>query len=156
MKRNQENTTAAALRRSLIREAAGVLPNGCHRHDEHDLQTCCMTWLRYQHPQLDRVTFAVPNGGRRDVATAGKLRAEGVKAGVSDIIMLLRTEHYGALCIEMKTDVGRQSPAQRQWQRDVEEAGMKYVVCRSLDDFKAAVEEYVADKTQEKNHKPNT
>lgn len=31
--------------------------------------------------------FAIPNGGKRDKATAGKLKAEGVKPGVPDVFL---------------------------------------------------------------------
>ena len=37
----------------------------------------------------------------------------------------------------MKTDKGRQSPEQKQWQEMVEAHGYRYRVCRSLDEFMA-------------------
>lgn len=43
----------------------------------------------FQHvpvPALERL-FAIPNGGYRDKITAGKLKAEGVKRGVPDIML---------------------------------------------------------------------
>lgn len=48
------------------------------------------------------------------------------------------------LLIEMKTIKGRQSESQKKWQKTVcfnEE--YKYVVCRSFDDFKREVDEYL-------------
>ena len=133
-----------AFRRKLIKSELGVMPKGSHKSKEHDIQVSCMTWLRYQHPKLYKVTFAVPNGGVRDKATAALMVAEGEKAGVSDLIMLYPSDGYAALCIEMKTPVGRQSDAQKEWQKNVENISQaKYVICRSLEDFIKEVNEYV-------------
>ena len=54
---------------------------------EHHEQCALFAWLRLQWPDLDRVSFAIPNGGHRHKAVAGKLKAEGVKAGVPDIFI---------------------------------------------------------------------
>lgn len=90
--------------------------------------------------------FAVPNGGRRDATTAAKLKAEGVVEGVADLILLKRNSDFGALLLEMKTQKGRQQESQKQWQNIVcAEGEYKYVVCRSFDDFKREVDEYLKD-----------
>ena len=126
--------------------------------EEHNLQCACVKWFAYQHPELQGLLFAVPNGSYRNKATAGKLKAEGVVAGVADLILLvpkvktivyacvgmpLIEEATHGLCIEMKTKTGRQSSEQGLWQLKVEKYGYKYVVCRSLDDFIATVERYL-------------
>ena len=88
--------------------------------------------------------FAVPNGGRRDATTAAKLKAEGVVAGVADLILLKSNRDYGALLIEMKTLKGRQRDSQKAWQNIVcADSEYKYVVCRSFDDFKREVDDYL-------------
>ena len=112
--------------------------------EEHRLQASCIHWFTLAYPRLYGRLFAVPNGGRRDMATGAKLKAEGVLPGVADLILLVRRGGYGALLIEMKTDKGRQSDSQRWWQQTVCSDGeYKYVVCRSLDDFIREVEEYL-------------
>lgn len=111
---------------------------------EHSLQCSCVQWFRYQHPRFRHNLFAIPNGGKRDKTTAAKLKAEGALAGVADLILLKSNHHYGALLIEMKTPVGRQSDSQRQWQKQIEADGYKYVICRSLDDFTHEVTAYLA------------
>lgn len=114
--------------------------------EEHRLQCACVRWFAYQHPELQGRLFAVPNGGRRDAVTGAKLKAEGVTVGVSDLILLKSNSHYGALLIEMKTDTGRQSEGQKRWQNTVcAEGEYKYVVCRSVDDFRREVDEYLKD-----------
>ena len=41
-------------------------------HEESRIQQGCVRWFRYQFPNLARLLFAVPNGGRRDAVT-GKI-----------------------------------------------------------------------------------
>lgn len=122
--------------------------------EEHNLQVACVRWFSLQYPSLAPLLFAVPNGGARSKATAGKLKAEGVVPGVADLILLVpqnlhqhdeyEAETYHALCIEMKTPKGRQSPEQGLWQLKVEEQGYRYVVVRSFDEFKETIENYLA------------
>ena len=113
------------------------------RDEEHRLQAACVEWFRWAYPRLHHNLFAVPNGGLRFKATCGKLVAEGVLAGVADLILLKRNAHYGALLIEMKTPDGRQSPSQRVWQEYIERDGYRYVICRSLEDFAREVSNYL-------------
>lgn len=114
------------------------------KDEEHRIQCACVRWFAYQHPELHGRLFAVPNGGRRDETTAAKLKAEGVMAGVADLILLKSNRDYGALLIEMKTPTGKQSESQKKWQLALcSEDEYKYVVCRSLDDFIKEVSDYL-------------
>ena len=113
--------------------------------DEFRLQCSCVTWFRLQYKQYAHNLFAVPNGGKRTKAEAGMLKAEGVLAGVADLILLKSNHHYGALLIEMKTKIGRQSDEQKAWQALIEKDGYKYVVIRSFEEFQKAIKEYLAD-----------
>lgn len=113
--------------------------------EEHRLQRSCVQWFAYAYPELRGCLFAVPNGGRRDRITGARLKAEGVVAGVSDLILLRHDlQGHGALLIEMKTRKGQQSREQLEWQHAVtKDGGYKYTVCRSLDDFRGEVEAYL-------------
>ncbi len=111
--------------------------------EEHRIQAACVNWFRLQYPTHASALFAVPNGGRRDRVSGAKLKAEGVLPGVSDLILLLpRGRHHGLL-IEMKTERGKQSQAQRDWQRDMVHRGYKYMVIRSIDEFIDRVTDYL-------------
>ena len=111
--------------------------------EEHRIQCACVNWFRLQYPTHATALFAVPNGGRRDRVSGAKLKAEGVLPGVSDLILLLpRGRHHGLL-IEMKTERGKQSQAQRDWQRDMVHRGYKYMVIRSIDEFIDRVTDYL-------------
>lgn len=123
------------------------------RHLEENLQAACVKWFRIQYPQYNGLLFHVPNGGRRNLKEATRLKAEGVVAGVADLILLVpkylhlhdeyETETFHALCIEMKTEKGRQSAEQILWQYKVERYGYKYAVCRSLDEFIDTINNYL-------------
>lgn len=114
--------------------------------EEHRIQTACVRWFRLKYPHLSPRLFAVPNGGRRDGVTGARLKAEGVLAGVADLILLVPNAGYHALLIEMKTPKGRQSESQKAWQQEVcAEGEYKYVVCRSLDDFIREVDVYLTN-----------
>ena len=112
--------------------------------DEHRTQVSCVRWFKQQYPLFTHNLFAVPNGGRRDAVTGARLKAEGVLAGVADLILLKPNRFYGALLIEMKTRKGKQQQTQREWQQKIIADGYHYVICRSFDDFRREVNDYIA------------
>ena len=71
-----------------------------------------------KYPKLKGRLFAVPNGGRRDTVTGGKLKAEGVTAGVSDLILLKSNRDYGALLIEIEKEGAINLHQQKEWTKD--------------------------------------
>ncbi len=115
------------------------------RHIESKIQIACKRWFDCQYRQFASLLFAVPNGGRRGKIEASIMKAEGVVAGVADMILLVPRGGYASLCIEFKTEHGRQSENQKTWQEAATSAGNKYVVCRSFDDFYAQVKNYLGD-----------
>lgn len=100
------------------------------KKNESILQSACIQWLRYQRP--DWVFFAVPNGGSRHAREALRLKQEGVLAGVSDLILVAPV---GVFFVEMKTPKGKQSPAQKDFQRKIEALGYTYALCHTFEDF---------------------
>ena len=90
---------------------------------EDGAQAALFCWASQSYalyPDL-RWLFAVPNGGWRDPATANKLKATGVKAGVPDIFLPIRRAWFNGLWIELKRpksvgkQAGRLSNEQRDW-----------------------------------------
>lgn len=113
------------------------------RHQESKIQIVCVNWFRYQYSALSPVFFSVPNGGKRNLTEAKILKAEGAKAGVSDLLLLQPNEEFNFLAIEMKTKSGSQSKNQKDWQRGIENLGGKYEICRSVEDFQSAINVYL-------------
>lgn len=114
-----------------------------HQNEEHRIQCACVTWFRYQYPKYRGLLFSVPNGGLRSAKTARGMKAEGQLAGVSDLILMVPNKSYHALCIEMKTQTGRQQILQKYFQEAVEGQGYRYIIARSLDDFQNQIKEYL-------------
>lgn len=112
-------------------------------HREADLQSACVRYFRLRWPKLAGVFFAIPNGGSRNPIEARNMKVQGTLSGVADLILLKPSNGYGALCIEMKSESGRQSQSQKEFQSAAQQAGNQYVVCRSFDEFKQSVEEYL-------------
>jgi hypothetical protein len=118
--------------------------NKKHR-EEADMQTEFFNKVKLVFPKIpDSLLFAVPNGGSRNKKEAANLKRQGVKAGVADVILLMpRFYGCGCLCIEFKTRTGRPSPAQIEFRKQAENAGNKYVICRSAAEGIRAVSEYL-------------
>jgi len=100
---------------------------------EHEEQREVVKWFRQTHRGV-RI-FAIPNGGQRSLATAARLKVEGVSAGVPDL-------HVPAwsLWIEMKrTKGGSVSAEQKDWIAYLE--GVKHwcIVGKGADDAKAKI-----------------
>lgn len=112
-------------------------------HYESKLQQACVRYFRLAYPEYGYMLFAVPNGGSRNAVEARILKAEGVVAGVADLILLVPRSGYGALCIEMKIGKNTQTDNQKLWQHETEKAGNKYVVVRRFDDFRQVIEKYL-------------
>jgi len=115
------------------------------RHIESRQQSAYVRWFRLQYPELSWLLFSVPNGVATSATQARIAKAEGMVAGVSDLI-LLHPSGDGqdpGLCIECKTEKGRQSDSQKIWQKKVEAVGYKYVVVRSFDDFLHEISQFL-------------
>ena len=61
-----------------------------------------------------------------------QLKAMGLVAGVSDMTYLSKS---GPIFLEFKTETGKQTTKQKEWQSTVEAAGYRYVIIRSFADF---------------------
>ena len=138
---------------------------------ESELQIACVREFKRFYPQFENVLIKVTNEGKRSViwvkdrqtgalkqvcVGGARAKAEGMVKGVADLLLLVPRHGYGCLAIEMKREtysVGKngklkversyQEPEQKAWQKCCEEAGNKYVVCRSVAEFMLAVNNYL-------------
>jgi hypothetical protein len=93
------------------------------RHEEEDHQIALFDWIRLMANGDPRYLsiFAVPNGGRRGVREAIRLKRAGVVAGVADIVVAVPAGSYHGLFLELKRPRTRHSakgvvtPEQREW-----------------------------------------
>lgn len=94
------------------------------RHAEADFQVGVVRFLRSQ----GHFVFAVPNGGSRNLREAVNLKAQGVMAGVSDLIVLLPGKKVYFIELKNPNGKGRQSPAQREFEDNVRAHGHEYLI----------------------------
>jgi hypothetical protein len=96
---------------------------------EHHHQLKVMSFAS-KYPQINASLFAIPNGGKRNLVTAMKLKAEGVKSGVPDLFLALPNEIHAGLFIELKTPKkGTVSKEQKEWITRLNKNGYRAVVC---------------------------
>lgn len=111
---------------------------------ESDIQSEFFEKIKLFFPKIpDKLCFAIPNGGSRNPIEAANLKRQGVKAGVSDVIILIPKKGFASLCIEFKTATGKQSEEQKEFQRQVEACGSKYVIVRSVAEAIETLKEYL-------------
>lgn len=113
------------------------------RHEESKIQQNCVMWFRLAYPRLRLNLFSVPNGGARRRIEGAIMKAEGVVAGVADLLLLYPSGGWHGLAIEMKTAKGKQRDTQKEWQQAIETQGYKYIIVRSFDEFRAEVSRYI-------------
>lgn len=112
--------------------------------EEADIQSDFFKQVKLFFPKIpDKLLFAVPNGGSRNKLEAINLKRQGVKAGVSDVILLIPKGGFASLCMEFKTKTGKQSEEQKEFQRQAEMCGSKYVIVRSVKGAVEVMKEYL-------------
>lgn len=119
---------------------------------ESEIQQSCFRWFKLQYPKLaeEGMLFHIANEGIRVGRQGGRAKREGIVRGVADICLAIPNHGYGALYIEMKRPktfdhkATYQSPEQKAWQAACEKYGNKYVVCRSVEEFKVIITRYLS------------
>lgn len=120
---------------------------------EHQHQVALITWAwRVRLPDANDVEpgsmiadylLAIPNGGWRTKSGAAKLKAEGVKPGVSDLLLPLRRDGYFGLWLELKAPGNEPTRAQEAWLRRMRTAGYRADWRDNWTDAAALIADYV-------------
>lgn len=87
--------------------------------------------------------FAIPNGGNRDAITGAMLKAEGVRAGIPDLMLAKPNKFYFGLFIELKRLNTYANPAQRAVGAYLNGAAYRWVVCQGADAAIAEIKAYL-------------
>ena len=135
-------TTATRARTTNKRAAQAPAPS------EDTIQAQVIAWANLQakkYPELTRL-FHVPNGGTRHMLEAVKLKRQGVRAGVPDLFLPVPRYGRPGLWIEMKTADGKLSASQKDWGAFLIAVGYRVEVCRSFDQARAVLLEYLDPK----------
>ena len=118
------------------------------KDSEHKMQVRVFRWAKVMEQNYSELSllFAIPNGGLRNKIVASKMKAEGVKSGVSDIFLSVARGGFHGLYIEMKMPKGKISDNQREFINKVKKQGYKAEICYSSDDAISIIEEYVCNR----------
>ena len=114
------------------------------QHEERE-QIAVFQWARMQEcvmPDL-KWLYHVPNGGKRDMTTAARLKAAGVKPGVPDITLDVPRNGYHGLRIELKYGRNKPTSEQQDWLKHLNDAGYKAVVCYGAEEAIREIKEYM-------------
>lgn len=120
--------------------------------------------IRMQEKRLPilRWIFAVPNGGHRLSAVAGKLKAQGVRAGVFDNLIPVPRNGYHGAWIELKIKPNTLSPEQEMFKVAMEAHGYyvriawgdKKIPGLGTRELQRITEEYLGIQLEVKHGKP--
>lgn len=104
---------------------------------EHAEQVGFVQWFRARFPRV--LIFAIPNGEKRSISVAKRLKAEGVVRGVPDLFI-----PEWRLWVEMKRSKGgRLSPEQKEMITYLEIIGHKTIVGNGAEDASKQVLEWL-------------
>lgn len=106
--------------------------------NENQLQQSIYLWYQNTYVIKDKrcMILSIPNGGLRDKATAITMKATGLYKGAADLLVVYKG---WVGFVELKTEVGIQSPEQRQFEAHCIEAGLPYKLVRSLAEFQQLI-----------------
>ena len=109
---------------------------------EHQEQVALFRWAAYK-PEL-RWMHAIPNGGKRTIGVARKLKAEGVTPGIPDIFCPFPRPGYSGLYIELKRTKGSStSPDQKEAIAYLESQGYAVAVCKGWEAASLIITKYM-------------
>lgn len=108
---------------------------------ESKLQAALVEWFDDCVPPEAAMLFAVANGGDRHTAVAARLTAEGVRRGVSDLVLMLPAGRTIFIEVKLAKTHWHARTVQSEEQLAFEERacalGHRYVVVRSIDELEA-------------------
>ncbi len=112
-------------------------------------QICLFRWAMYQegkYPEL-ALLYHIPNGGKRCITTAKRLKAEGVKSGVPDLHLPIAMNGYHGLYIELKKKEGNSiTENQDRWLKALNAQGYYAVVCKGWEEASKTILNYLEGK----------
>ena len=122
------------------------------KHTESDEQQALFQWsklIQTQYPEL-KLLHSIPNGGKRNLIEAVRMKREGVKAGVSDIFLPVARGEFHGLYIELKVKGGKTSPSQEWWIVQTTKQGYYSTVCYGWLEAKGIIEKYLGMEGEKK------
>lgn len=98
---------------------------------EHEIQSAFVDLIEKHNPHLR--LCATVGGARMSISEAKKIKRQGYRKGIPDLMIYEPRAGYYGLFIEIKKKGGHLSPHQREWLDDLQKRGYRAVVCKGLD-----------------------
>lgn len=113
--------------------------------DESGHQEALFTWAGYNMRLMPELEYMhhIPNGGKRDAATAVALKRQGVKAGVPDVMLPAARAGFHGLYIELKAGKNTTTKKQKEWLEYLRQQGYYTAVCYSWQLAAELIEKYL-------------
>lgn len=118
-----------------------------NNHKEDDEQKALFQYAAYN-KELEWY-LAVPNGGKRNIREATRLKSQGVKAGVHDTFLPKARGIYHGLWLELKIGKNKLSEKQNKFAIDMVDEGYCVCVCYSSAEAIKAIKTYMGLKPDE-------
>lgn len=99
---------------------------------EDEILIAVMDWVRLK--KLDNIIWHCANERKCSPQQGAFLKRKGVKAGVSDIIIMRASRGFHGAFMELKTKSGRLSPSQAEFLETACDEGYCEKVCYSIED----------------------
>lgn len=112
---------------------------------ESQEQIALFQWVNLQshkYPLLE-LLYHIPNGGKRDIGTARKLKAEGVRAGIPDLCLPVSKGEYHGLYIELKAGKNKPTANQCEWIEKLSKQGYYVAVCWGFEECRKVLIDYL-------------
>lgn len=103
----------------------------CRKKTEHIIQKSIVRWFRKEYPEY--IIFSTNNEA---CYRNSYFLESGVLQGVSDLVVILPNK---VLFVELKTERGKQSKSQKEFEVKINSIGYEYYIIRSLEDFKELI-----------------
>jgi|TARA_R100000808_G_C2110459_1_gene124714 hypothetical protein len=109
---------------------------------EQRLQTAIVKYIRLAYPNT---LFTATMGGVKlnSWSQRNALKATGYLKGVADLLIFETKGMYKGLFIEVKTETGRMTKEQKQFQTNATARGYLCVCCKGFDETKEILDDYL-------------
>ena len=102
---------------------------------EARIQGHSYVWFHNTYPKLRGLLCYNLNNSRNKI-DGSRNKSLGLQKGRSDLVLYLKGTAY---MIEVKTETGKQSKDQKEWQQIIESQGFRYFVIRDRDEFEKLI-----------------
>lgn len=109
---------------------------------EQRLQTAIVKYIRLAYPNT---LFTATMGGVKlnSWSQRNALKATGYLKGVADLLIFESKESYKGLFIEVKTDKGKMTKEQKEFQTNAIARGYLCICCKGFDETKNIIDDYL-------------